>query len=214
MGDTAAVALATLFATVSPIDVSAIFAAITVNASQPSRRRMAIRGVAIATIVLGLFAIIGDWLLNALGISLAALRTAGGIMLLLMGIDMVFARSSSANSPTAEEEEEAMGKRDVSVFPLALPLIAGPGTMGALILLMAQTKGHLLEQFTVFAMLGVVMLLTLVSLLAATQLNRLLGVTGMQVITRVMGVLLCALAVQFVFDGIAESGLLPVLEPR
>src|SRR5690606_31247993 len=212
--DADALSPATLWASLSPIDLSPLFPALTVNASQPARRRMAIRGVTSASVVLGLFAFIGDWLLHALGISLAALRTAGGIMLLLMGIGMVFARSSSANSPTAEEEEEAMGKRDVSVFPLALPLIAGPGTMGALILLMAQTQGHLLEQFTVFAMLGVVMLLTLVSLLAATQLNRLLGVTGMQVITRVMGVLLCALAVQFVFDGIAESGLLLVQEPR
>ena len=214
MGDLAALAFATLFATVSPIDVAAIFAAITVNASQAARRRMAIRGVVIATVVLGLFAVIGDWLLHALGISLAALRTAGGIMLLLMGIDMVFARNSSANSPTLEEEEEAMEKHDVSVFPLALPLIAGPGTMGALILLMAQTQGHVLEQMTVFTMLGLVMLITLACLLAAAHLNRVLGVTGMQVITRVMGVLLCALAVQFVFDGIAESGLLPVLEPR
>ncbi len=214
MSDLAALAFATLFATVSPIDVSAIFAAITVNASQRARRRMAIRGVVIATIVLGLFAVIGDWLLQALGISLAALRTAGGIMLLLMGIDMVFARNSSANSPTLEEEEEAMEKHDVSVFPLALPLIAGPGTMGALILLMAQTQGHPLEQMTVFTMLALVMLITLGCLLAATQLNRFLGVTGMQVITRVMGVLLCALAVQFVFDGIAESGLLQALEPH
>src|SRR5690606_11591238 len=119
-----------------------------------------------------------DWLLQALGISLAALRTAGGIMLLLMGIDMVFARNSSANSPTLEEEEEAMEKHDVSVFPLALPLIAGPGTMGALILLMAQTQGHPLEQMTVFTMLALVMLITLGCLLAATQLNRFLGVTG------------------------------------
>lgn len=213
MSDIAALALATLFATVSPIDVAAIYAAITLDASVAERRRMAIRGVMIATAVLLVFAIIGDWLLHALGISLAALRTAGGILLLLMGLDMVFARSS-ANTPTEAEEEEALGKNDVSVFPLALPLIAGPGSIGALILLMAQTNGNVFDQGIVLSMLGLVMLITLGCLLAATQLTKLLGLTGMQVITRVMGVLLCALAVQFVFDGVAESGLLAMLEPR
>ena len=213
MGDTAALALATLFATISPIDVAAIYAGITLESSIRERRRMAVRGVLIATGVLVVFALIGDWLLNALGISLAALRTAGGILLLLMGLDMVFARSS-ANTPTEAEEEEALGKNDVSVFPLALPLIAGPGSIGAIILLMAQSNSNVFEQATVMGMLGVVMVLTLVCLLAATQLTRVLGLTGMQVITRVMGVLLCALAVQFVFDGVAESGLLAMLEPR
>ena len=124
-----------------------------------------------------------------------------------MGFDMVFARSS-ANTPTAEEEREAIVKNDVSVFPLALPLIAGPGSMGALILLMAKTEGQWVLQLPVLTALVLVLLITLFCLLAATQLHRLLGITGMQVITRVMGILLCALAVQFIFDGIAESGLL------
>lgn len=208
MGDSFGLAVATFFATVSPVDVSAIFAAITLNAGHEARRHMAIRGVLIATVVLCVFAFVGDILLQVLGISLAALRTAGGVMLLLMGLDMVFARMSAANSPTDKEQEEALERSDVSVFPLALPLIAGPGTMGAVILLMAQTKGHLLEQGSVLAALLLVMLITLGCLLAAAQLNRLLGVTGIQVITRVMGVLLCALAIQFVFDGIAGSGLI------
>lgn len=208
MTDSFGLALATLFATVSPVDVSAIFAAITVNAGQRARRRMALRGVLIATVVLTIFALAGDWLLHMLGISLPALKTAGGVLLLMMGLDMVFARMSAANSPTELEQEEALERDDVSVFPLALPLIAGPGTMGAVILLMAQAQGHLLSQISVYVALLIIMGITLMSLLAATQLNRLLGVTGMQVITRVMGVLLCALAVQFVFDGIAGSGLL------
>ncbi len=204
MGETAVLAFATLFATVSPIDVAAIYAAITLNSSAAQRRRMAIRGVVVASIVLVVFAAIGNWLLEVLGISLAALRTAGGIMLLLMGLDMVFARGT-ANTTTVEEDEEAMRKHDVSVFPLALPLIAGPGSMSAVILLMTQAHGQILEQVTIYSMLAVVMVFTLLCLLLASQLNRLLGVTGMQAITRVMGVLLCALAVQFVFDGIIES---------
>jgi multiple antibiotic resistance protein len=206
MGETAVLAFATLFATVSPIDVAAIYAAITLNSSAAQRRRMAIRGVVVASVVLVVFASIGNWLLEVLGISLAALRTAGGIMLLLMGLDMVFARGT-ANTTTVEEDEEAMRKHDVSVFPLALPLIAGPGSMSAVILLMTQAHGQILEQITIYSMLAVVMIFTLLCLLLASQLNRLLGVTGMQAITRVMGVLLCALAVQFVFDGIIESDL-------
>lgn len=208
MLETAVLAFATFFATISPIDGAAIFAAITINNSPAKRRRIAIRGVTIAAIVLLIFAAIGEWLLNTLGISLAALRTAGGILLLLMGLDMVFARSS-ANTPTEADELEAIEKDDVSVFPLAMPLLAGPGTMGALILLMSKAEGEWVLQLTVIAALLAVLLLTLISLLAATRLNKLLGVTGMHVITRVMGVLLCALAVQFIFNGIAESGLLP-----
>lgn len=207
MGEIAAVTLATLFATVSPIDISAIFAALTSSLSDRERRRTAIRAVVIATIVLLVFALLGEALLRALGISLASLRTAGGIILLLIGIEMVFARSSGASSTTLQEDEEAHERQDVSVFPMALPLIAGPGSMGAVMLMMAHAP-TLSEQATVIACIGLIMLLTLVCLLAAGPITRLLGVTGMQVIMRVMGVLLCALAVQFIFDGVIESGLL------
>ncbi|MFY9179985.1 MAG: MarC family protein [Venatoribacter sp.] len=213
MGDTAVLAFATLFATISPIDVAAIYAAITVGSSIAQKRRMAVRGVLIASIVLGLFAAMGNWLLTMLGISLAALRTAGGIMLLLMGLDMVFARGT-ANTTTDEEDEEAIRKHDVSVFPLALPLLAGPGSMSALIILMAQAQGDVLQQAVIYAVLAVVMLIALGCLLLSSHLNRVLGVSGMQTITRVMGVLLCALAVQFVFDGVAESELFKALLAR
>ncbi|WP_260998992.1 MarC family protein [Thalassolituus hydrocarboniclasticus] len=208
MDDSFLLALATLFATVGPVDVAAIYAAITLHASQQEKRRMAWRGVLIASSVLLLFALVGDLVLHTLGISLAALRTAGGIMLLLIGLDMVFARNSGAISTTPLEEAEARRRGDVAVFPLALPLIAGPGTMGAVMLLMAQASDELTAQLSVLAALLSVMLISLLCLLAASRLTQLLGVTGMQVITRVMGVLLCALAVQFVFDGIAGSGLL------
>ncbi|TNC91533.1 MAG: antibiotic resistance protein MarC, partial [Thalassolituus sp.] len=135
MGEIAAVTLATLFATVSPIDISAIFAALTNGMSAKERKRTAVRAVVIATIVLLLFAFLGEALLNTLGISLASLRTAGGIILLLIGIEMVFARSSGASSTTEQEDEEALERHDVSVFPMALPLIAGPGSMGAVMLM-------------------------------------------------------------------------------
>ncbi|MBL4581741.1 MAG: MarC family protein, partial [Gammaproteobacteria bacterium] len=162
----------------------------------------------IATGILVLFALVGEFLLIGLGISLAALRTGGGILLLLIGIDMVFARTSGSTSTTEEEELEAMGKRDIAVFPLATPLIAGPGAMGAVILLMANSEGNLVLQATVVASLLVIILLTFIMLLLASRIQQLFGVTGMHVVTRVFGVLLSALAVQFIFDGIAQSGLL------
>jgi multiple antibiotic resistance protein len=133
---------------------------------------------------------------------------AGGILLLLIGIDMVFARPSGGTTTTDEEAREAETKQDISVFPLATPLIAGPGAMGAAILLMAGAEGEWVLQVTVVAALLVVLALTLVGLLVANKVQRLFGITGMQVISRVFGVLLSALAVQFIFDGIAGSGLL------
>ena len=120
---------------------------------------------------------------------------------------MVFARTSGASSTTELEDEETQERQDVSVFPMALPLIAGPGSMGAVMLMMAHASDFY-QQATVILCVIAIMLLTLVCLLAATPITRLLGVTGMHVIMRVMGVLLCALAVQFIFDGVVESGVL------
>ena len=140
MLEIAAITLATLFATVSPIDISAIFAALTSEYSDQKRKKTAIRSVVVATIVLLIFAILGEALLSVLGISMASLRTAGGIILLLIGIEMVFARTSGASSTTELEDEETQERQDVSVFPMALPLIAGPGSMGAVMLMMAHAS--------------------------------------------------------------------------
>ncbi|MEX0964192.1 MAG: MarC family protein [Pseudohongiellaceae bacterium] len=208
--ETATVALATFFATIGPLDVAAVYAGLTATETPKRRRAMAIRGTLIATGILVAFALIGEYLLAGLGISLAALRTGGGILLLLIGIDMVFARSSGSTSTTEEEELEAKGKRDIAVFPLATPLIAGPGAMGAVILLMANSEGNIVLQLTVVAALLAIILLTFVMLLLASKIQQLFGVTGMHVVTRIFGVLLSALAVQFIFDGIAQSGLLQV----
>jgi multiple antibiotic resistance protein len=211
--ETAVVAFTTFFATIGPLDVGAVFAAMTPAASAAARRRMALRGTLVATGILLIFALAGDLLLRTLGISLAALRVAGGILLLLIAIDMVFARASGGTSTTAEETLEGAGKSDVSVFPLATPLIAGPGAMGATILLMAETEGDLLGQAVVILMLLAVLAITLASLLLASQLRRYLGMTGLHVVSRIFGILLAALAVQFMFDGVAQSGLLGPAEP-
>ncbi len=208
MFETAVVASTTFFATIGPIDAAAMFAALTAGSTTAHKRSMAIRGSLVASGILLVFALFGEQLLSALGISLAALRTAGGILLLLIGIDMVFARSSGGISTTDEETEEASQKQDISVFPLATPLIAGPGAMGAAILLMANAEGDWKAQAVVVACLVAVLILTLIALLGATYIHKLLGVTGLHVISRVLGVLLSALAVQFIFDGIGRSGLL------
>ncbi|MHB8790295.1 MAG: MarC family protein [Desulfobulbaceae bacterium] len=208
MIETATVALATFFATIGPLDISAFFAALTVGQSPRARLVMAARGTIIAAIILLTFALFGEVLLKLLGISLAALRTAGGILLLLIGIEMVFARTSGATSATEDETREAESRRDISVFPLATPLIAGPGAIGASILLMVNAEGDTTRQLIVCLSLLAVLLFTFACLLAASQLHKLLGRTGTHVINRVFGVLLAALAVQFIFDGIAESGLL------
>lgn len=142
MFETAVLALTTFFATIGSLDVAAMFAVLTANYTAQQRMSAAIRGSIIATIILVTFALIGDILLTSLGISLAALRIAGGILLLLIGIEMVFARSSGGTSTTSEEEQEAFAKSDISVFPLATPLIAGPGAMGAVILLVADQQGN------------------------------------------------------------------------
>ncbi len=210
MIETAGLALATFFATIGPLDVAAMFAALTANQTDQQKRTVAIQGTLIGTAILVAFALIGEFLLARLGISLAALRAAGGILLLLIGIDMVFARSSGGTSTTDDEEKEAISKTDISVFPLAMPLIAGPGAMGAAILLMANQNGDLTGQAIIISSLLAILLLTFISLLLASKIQNLLGVTGMHVITRVMGVLLTALAVQFIFDGIKQSGLVAI----
>ncbi|MCG6891589.1 MAG: MarC family protein [Gammaproteobacteria bacterium] len=208
MMDIAVVALATFFATIGPLDVAAMFAALTANQDSRQRRATAIRGTLIGGGILLTFALVGEYMLTGLGISLAALRAAGGILLLLIGIEMVFARTSGGTSTTDEEAQEAIAKSDISVFPLATPLIAGPGAMGASILLMSNQQGDATGQAVVVASLIAILLLTFISLLLAGKIQSLLGVTGMHVITRVMGVLLSALAMQFIFDGIKQSGVM------
>ena len=208
MLETALAAFTTFFATVGPADVAALFAALTATNTPAERRAIALKGTLLATGILLFFAFFGEAVLASFGISLAALRTAGGILLLLIAIDMVFARPSGGTTTTEEENVEAAARQDISVFPLATPLIAGPGAMGAAILLVADAQGDRVMVAIVVAVLIGVLALTYVLMLVATQVQRVLGVTGLQVISRVLGILLAALAVQFIFDGISQSGLI------
>ncbi|MCZ4272211.1 MarC family protein [Maritalea porphyrae] len=209
--DTFLIALTTYFATIGPADIVVLFAALTAGASAKERRAMALKGTVIGGLVLLFFALFGEAILHIFGIGLPALRAAGGILLLLISIDMVFARDSSATSTTDEENAEAASSNDISVFPLATPLIAGPGAIGATILLIADASGDHARQAAVVGGLMTILMATYLLLLGATQLQKILGVTILHVVSRVVGVLLAALSVQFIFDGIRTSGLIPGL---
>jgi multiple antibiotic resistance protein len=201
-------AFAALFATIGPLDVAIVFASLT--GDQPARTRLsqALKGTAIAAMILFGFALFGEAALALFGITLPALQISGGVLLLLIAIDMVFARPSGGTSTTAEETAEAAAKADISVFPLATPLIAGPGAMGGIVLLMAEAEGDAGHAAIVLGALAGVLILTLGLMLVAGEVQRLMGRTGVHVVARIFGVLLAALAVQFMLDGLANSGLL------
>jgi multiple antibiotic resistance protein len=149
------------------------------------------------------FALVGDGLLGALSIGLPAFRTAGGILLFLLALDMIFGRPTGLRSRTVRDQEEDEYNQDISVFPLAIPLVAGPGAITTVLL---YTGGGSIGQIAVLvSVLLVVLLLTLASLLLAPRIMRLFGETGANVLSRVLGVLLAALAVQFAIDGIQSS---------
>jgi len=207
MLNTFLVALATLFAKVGVADIAFIFAALTKDNTPRERFVLATRGVVIATAILLIFAFIGNAVLDVFGITLPALRTAGGILLLLIAIDMVFARHSGATGTTSEEEAESRQRNDISVFPLAMPLLAGPGAISAIVLL-ATAATTTLDYTLVFVALLLIMLAAWTTLLLAIPIQRLLGITGLAVVSRMVGILLAALAVQFLFDGIKQSGLI------
>ncbi len=192
----------TLLVTVDPIGTAPMFAALTAAHTLQERRRIALRGVAIAAGILLGFALCGEVLLGALGIELAAFRIAGGVLLLLLSIDMLMVRHSGLRTTTASEEEESGQRADISVFPLAIPLIAGPGALTSVVLLMSAAGGELGRSAVVLGELLLVLAFTLVCFLGASRLLKVLGITGVNVVTRVSGLLLAALAVQFVIDGV------------
>lgn len=201
------VAFATLFATVGVADIAFIFAALTKDNTSAQRWTFATRGVLIALAILLFFAFLGNAILDVFGITIPALRTAGGVLLFLIALDMVFARHSGGTGTTDEEEREARQANDISVFPLAMPLLAGPGAISAMILLTTGANSDV-EFWLVIAALLAILLLAWLTLLIAIPIQRLLGLTGLSVVSRVIGILLAALAVQFIFDGVKASGLL------
>ena len=194
-----------LFVILDPVGTAAIFAGLTRGTSEKHRRTMAVRGVAIAGVTLLLFAFAGDFLLRALGIGLPAFRIAGGVLLFLLAIDMLFAHRLGFQNLTEAESKEADRAHDISVFPLAIPLIAGPGGLTTMVLLMGRAGGVLQAELLLIGVLIAVLGLTVMLLLGAARVVSILGETGVNVVTRVLGILLAALAAQYVLDGINEG---------
>jgi multiple antibiotic resistance protein len=197
-------AFITLFIIIDPIAVLPVFVALTRNDTAAHRREIALRSTLIATAVLLVFAFVGEMLLDKLGITEPAFKIAGGLLLLLTAIDMVVAKHSGISSTTKDEDAEASHKADISVFPLAIPLIAGPGTLTTVIMLMRNADSVTME-FGVILMLILVILINYIFLRVADPVTRLLGVTGTNVVSRILGIILAGLAIQFVLTGLSDT---------
>lgn len=192
------------FVVIDPIGMAPIFVGLTHAEGPEQRRQAAIRGTVLAAVILLVFFFVGDLLLAALGIGVPAFRVAGGVFLFLLAVDMVFARQSGLRSTTPGERREAEQREDISVFPLAFPLVAGPGALTT-VLLLASSRAEWTASLLVLAvMLGVLGLL-LVSLLLADRVVAVLGQTGANVVSRLLGLVLAALAAQYVIDGIRAA---------
>jgi len=196
-------AFVALFVVIDPIGLMPLFVALTSGMSASKRRRIAIRATTVAVGVLLVFSIFGENILTFIGISMPAFRIAGGILLFLTALDMLFERRTRRREDQADEDSD---DDDPSVFPLAIPLIAGPGAIATVILLVGQTEDTA-GYFAVMAVLAAVLALVFVLFLGASVLERLLGKTGITVVTRLLGMLLAALSVQFVLDGLKGFGL-------
>ncbi|TNE48118.1 MAG: MarC family protein, partial [Sphingomonadales bacterium] len=197
-------AFITLFVVIDPPGCAPIYAGLTKGATSSQRTSMAIRASLIASIILLVFALFGEDLLNALHIELNSFRIAGGLMLFWIAWEMVFEKRTQRREERAEKIAATPQVEDVSVFPMAMPMLAGPGAIAAIMLLMNEANG-IEQSLVVLAALGSVLVLTMIALVAAGPLIRLLGDRVEAVITRLLGVLLAALAAQYVIDGLKGS---------
>lgn len=196
-------AFATLFVVIDPPGLVPLFIALTRGMSVERRQAMARRACIIAAVLLLVFGIAGESILGFIGISMPAFRIAGGILLFLTALDMLFERRTQRR-----EGQQADPDHDPSVFPLATPLIAGPGAIATMILLVGESGAGWAGTFTVLGLMLGMIVVTYAFLLASPPLERMLGRTGTIVITRLLGMLLAALSVQFVIDGIRGTGLI------
>ena len=197
-------AFITFLVIIDPPGCAPIFASLTAGTDAAHRRRMAVRSCLVAWCILLFFALLGEPLLTHMGISLSAFRLAGGIMLFIIALEMVFEKRTERREERAEEILGTPEADDISVFPMAIPMIAGPGSIASIMLLNARAQG-LGESLVVIGAMTAVMLLTMIALLAAGPLMRFVGAKIEAMITRILGVILAALAAQFVIDGIRQG---------
>ena len=200
-------AFVTMFVVIDPIGLAPLFVALTQGMSDSARRRIALRATFTGVLILLASAAFGEALLGFIGISMPAFRVAGGILLFLTALDMLFERRTKRREDQSEGSEEDH-REDPSVFPLAIPLIAGPGAIASVILLMGQRPG-IEGTVMVLGVTGLVLLIVLGFFMISGPIERALGKTGITVVTRLLGMLLAALSVQFVLDGLAAFGFGP-----
>ena len=195
-------AFAVLFVIIDPPGCAPIFATLTRGTSRKHQVEMAFKSVFIAAVILSGFAFVGEFVFSKLGISLDSLRIAGGIMLFIIGLNMVFEKRTEKRKDRAEEVLDTIkDPEDISVFPMGIPMIAGPGTMASLLILMGRADNWHQELTIMIALLSV-LLISLIAVLISGPLIKLMGETFTNILTRILGVLLATLAAQFVLDGI------------
>lgn len=193
----------TLMVIIDPLGIVAIFVSLTAGMTAAQKRRVAIRSAFIAMGVLSVFSLVGDTIISLLGITLPAFRTAGGLMLLWIGFEMVFEKREERKTHAVERAITDDHVNDVAAFPLAIPLMAGPGAITATMLIAAKAEGDWMVLGALIAIIAVVLLICIAVFVLSTPIERLLGETGRIVLSRLLGVILAALAVQFIADGIA-----------
>lgn len=200
-------AFATAFTIIDPIGMIPLTLAATIALPADRRAKIVDQAVLVAAAVMLVMGVIGRSLLGYLGITLAAFLIAGGILLFLIAIDMLFARPTGAKR-TEEEEREAALAQNPAVFPLAIPMIAGPGTIATVMLLVNLAHNDGMRLLTVFAACAAALFITWLFMRGAAKYQHLIGTTGIHVVTRVLGIILAALAVQFVLNGLSETPIL------
>jgi multiple antibiotic resistance protein len=198
-------AFVTLLVTVDPPAIAPMFLALTVGMTGAERRQVALRATVIATLALAFFAIAGQKILTLLGITLPAFRIAGGLLLFWIAFEMVFERRSARKSSVARTAIDEDHIRNVAAFPLAIPLMAGPGAITASMLLSGQTQGDPAMMALLIGIIAVICGLCWIVFLFAELISKALGVTGNIVLSRLLGIILVALAIQFVLDGVKAA---------
>ena len=197
-------ALTTILVTIDPPGLAPIFLSLTVGMGRHDRYLVARRGTLIAFFILAAFALFGDRILGVLGISIGAFRIAGGMLLFWIAFEMIFEKRNERKEKTGEVAITRDHIHNIAVFPLALPLIAGPGAISATILLSGSFSSTV-DRIELIAVIAVCLLILFASLVVAERIDRFLGVTGRAILTRLLGVILAALAVQFVVDGVRSA---------
>ncbi|WP_424929357.1 MarC family protein [Amaricoccus tamworthensis] len=193
----------TLFVIIDPIGLAPLFVSLTRGMDAKSRGSVALRAIGISFFLLALFGIVGEKLLDAIGIGIPAFRISGGMLLFLISVDMLFEKRSERREKRSEE-----ALPDPSVFPLAMPLVAGPGALATMILLNSQNTGNIAGQVGVMLTMAAVLLVTYVFFRLGGTIEKLLGHTGIVVVTRLLGMVLAAMSVQFVLNGLTDLGVL------